>query len=322
MGGNGFGPSMTYDQALASTCSTCKAPKDKSNYWTPTLYFRAENGSFISVDQIGGALIYYQQRVDRGKDETSLIPFPPGFRMVAGDASARNYTGTTSAKAVSHACLYNGKRETNGFPTENCPGGLRTQIYFPSCWNGKDIDSADHKSHMAYPSNYDSGDCPAGFRHRFISLFYEIIWNIDPFKDLWHGHSFPFVLSTGDPTGYGFHGDFVSGWKPEVLKDAIDHCLDGNHALDHIGAIEYCPPLLPLISDEEAKACTIPRLVDEEVSGTLDALPGCNPVQEGPRPATRPTDCRDTAQLKSAPKPVPKLARHVHKRNHKSFLQE
>ena len=60
MGGNGFGFNMDYDQARASTCSSCTAKGDLSNYWVPTLYFHAENGSFISVEQSGGMLIYYE----------------------------------------------------------------------------------------------------------------------------------------------------------------------------------------------------------------------------------------------------------------------
>lgn len=59
MGGNGFGFSMDFAQARASTCSSCRVASDMSNYWVPSLYYRAENGSFISVEQVGGALIYY-----------------------------------------------------------------------------------------------------------------------------------------------------------------------------------------------------------------------------------------------------------------------
>jgi Domain of unknown function (DUF1996) len=60
MGGSGFGFSMDYAQARAAACSTCFVQQDKSNYWVPSLYFHAANGSFISVPQSGGATIYYQ----------------------------------------------------------------------------------------------------------------------------------------------------------------------------------------------------------------------------------------------------------------------
>lgn len=59
-GGNGFGFNMDFAQARASTCSTCRAKDDFSNYWVPSLYFKAQNGSFISVEQQGGMLVYYE----------------------------------------------------------------------------------------------------------------------------------------------------------------------------------------------------------------------------------------------------------------------
>lgn len=59
MGGNGFDFSMTYEQARAATCSTCKVTADLSNYWTPTLYYQGQDGKFTSVAQSGGMLAYY-----------------------------------------------------------------------------------------------------------------------------------------------------------------------------------------------------------------------------------------------------------------------
>jgi len=67
-GGNGFNVTMDYEQARASTCSSCPIKEDLSAYWTPKLYYHAENGSFISVpmngdnsaDLNGGMTVYYQ----------------------------------------------------------------------------------------------------------------------------------------------------------------------------------------------------------------------------------------------------------------------
>ena len=70
------------------------------------------------------------------------------------------------------------------------------------------MDSPDHRSHMAYPTRYNSGDCPSTHPIRLPGIFYEAIYSIDQYP---HGQGTqPFVLSNGDPTGYGFHGDFVS----------------------------------------------------------------------------------------------------------------
>jgi hypothetical protein len=65
-GGDGFANEMDFAQARASKCSSCPIKQDLSNYWTPMLYYRAENGSFISVpqagdgpDAFGGMTVYY-----------------------------------------------------------------------------------------------------------------------------------------------------------------------------------------------------------------------------------------------------------------------
>jgi len=60
MGGDAFDLTLDYDKTQTSNCTTCSVTKDLSNYWVPTLYFHAENGSFISVNQVGGLNVYYQ----------------------------------------------------------------------------------------------------------------------------------------------------------------------------------------------------------------------------------------------------------------------
>jgi hypothetical protein len=64
---------------------------------------------------------------------------------------------------------------------------------------------------MAFPDGMDHGACPASHPHRLITIFYEIIWNTPDFADMWYGNEQPFVLAQGDPTGLGFHGDFLNG---------------------------------------------------------------------------------------------------------------
>jgi hypothetical protein len=50
-GGSAFALTMTDDQALTSSCTSSLVKNDKSNYWTPSLYFQdPNNGSLESVD--------------------------------------------------------------------------------------------------------------------------------------------------------------------------------------------------------------------------------------------------------------------------------
>ncbi|EXJ83114.1 hypothetical protein A1O1_06733 [Capronia coronata CBS 617.96] len=290
MGGNGFDFTMDYNSTQKSTCSSCTVTGDNSNYWTPTLFFQHQNGTFESVNQIGGATVYYLQR--KGDGET-LKAFPPGFRMVAGNPFKRTAGDDFASQAVSYACLnYNGpaKAETPMFPNYGCPDGLRAQVFFPSCWNGKDLDTADHMSHMSYPiQSYNGGSCPPEFPVHLVSIFYEIIWDTGKFSDQWYGDNQPFVWSMGDPTGYGGHGDFVMGWDPELLQNAVDQCTNES------GRVEDCP-VFDLIPDSQAEGCKIEPEVDEPVSGLLSALPGCNPVQPGPT-ATPQSGCGATTAI-------------------------
>ena len=140
-----------------------------------------------------------------------MVAFPPGFRMTAGSPERRDYTGLKNEKAISHVCLGGGIPEAAPLPNVKCPGGIRSQIYFPSCWDGKNLDSDDHQSHMSYPmgNNFNSGVCPDTHPIPFISIFFEFIFSTADFK--WPDpNQQPFVYSMGDTTGYGLHGDFVS----------------------------------------------------------------------------------------------------------------
>jgi len=58
------------DMPAESTCTTCQFADDFSNYWTAVLYFKAANGSYKRVRNIGnnqfekangGLTIYYMQ---------------------------------------------------------------------------------------------------------------------------------------------------------------------------------------------------------------------------------------------------------------------
>lgn len=93
--------------------------------------------------------------------------------------------------------LYRHSLPDKAFLDEKCTSGLRLELMFPSCWNGKDLDSPNHKSHVAYPNLLNGGECPEEFPTRLVTLFYETIWNTYAFKD----REGKFVLANGDPTG-------------------------------------------------------------------------------------------------------------------------
>lgn len=161
----------------------------------------------------------------------NIQAFPNDFRMIAGDTDRRNYSvgngdfeqpdpdksswlslGQTgqadlSQRALGFNCLdYSKSAEgslyrhflpSKDYIDANCPDGIRMELMFPSCWDGKNVDSDDHKSHVAYPDLVMSGNCPDDFPVRLPGLFFETIWDMHAFND----RDGIFIMSNGDPYG-------------------------------------------------------------------------------------------------------------------------
>jgi len=83
------------------------------------------------------------------------------------------------------------------------------------------------------------------------------------------------VLSFGDTSGFGMHGDFANGWDTTLLQEAIDQCN-----VDEFG-IEHCPAFSKW-NNTQVPPCMPSGLYPNENVGldkqNLTALPGCNPI--------------------------------------------
>lgn len=58
-GGNAFALSMTDDQSLKSTCTSSLVKNDKSNYWTPALYFQDPKTGKLEPVEMFYMNVYY-----------------------------------------------------------------------------------------------------------------------------------------------------------------------------------------------------------------------------------------------------------------------
>ena len=160
------------------------------------------------------ATIYYR----RGT-LAEVSPFPNNLRVIAGDATA---TSPQGMRVTFWSCgLASGMDRSETVPT--CPDTrgsfLRLHIRFPECWNGRQLDSADHKSHMAYATR---AGCPSTHPVEVpqITQIYRY-----PTRG---GEGFS--LASGGQ--YSAHADFVNAWKPGALRKLVDDCLN---ALVHCG---------------------------------------------------------------------------------------
>lgn len=335
VGGNAFNISMDPargDIAELATCTTCRFKEDKSNYWTMVMYFKHRNGSFIRVPQIandgtgapnGGMTIYYI-RPRPPATNLSVTAFREGFRMRVGAPNARKnpYNPLTAAFNQTTMRCWDGtgigpgtpgvgRLDTVHFPPKPCKGGIRSQVYFPQCWDGVNLDSPDHESHVAHPTIGTAGpegsfmfgtDCPASHPVRIPLLFTETVWDTKPFNDpeLWpEDGSQPLVWSMGDPTGYGHHADYVFGWE----GDSLTRAMESQRCMTSLP--RNCDELTNL-SDAEINSCTQRTRVPEITEGQyITKLPGCNPLQGGPEPATAVANCDAVSTtVNYAPKPT------------------
>ena len=201
VGNTGTNASSTIDSLLAAG-TTCHRPGDTAAYWMPTL---SVDGRQVTPSH---AQIYYRRRTMR-----HVEAFPPGFRMIAGDAKA---TSPQPLRVTFWNCgVAGGAAPISTAPT--CPDArrhaLRLHVTFPSCWDGRNLDSANHQSHVAYPVR---GRCPARFAHALpqISLIYRYPTT---------GGAGVMLASGGQFSG---HADFFNAWRQSDLETLVDGCLN------------------------------------------------------------------------------------------------
>lgn len=198
------------------------------------------------------------------------------------DPAGPSFTGRPVADRVSFACL-GGSGENPERPYMarfDCPNGLRAQIHFPSCWNGRDLYKSD-QSHVAHPSQIDNGVCPPTHPLSLPNLFYEVLYGVGSIDTSDGGR---FVFAHGDPTGYGFHGDFINGWDQDVQQAAVTQCIN----VDNGGVLSACAPFVDSLDENSGTNCPEqPAYWNETVHGVVGTkLPGCVNVVPGPADST------------------------------------
>jgi hypothetical protein len=133
-----------------SSCSGGAA--NLTSYWMPTLL---DDGKPV----VPSAIRVYYKSGYRGVSPQSVVDLPAGLKMVAGKASALT---RQSQEIVAWGCVESGNYDEIIVP---CASGrtLEATVTFPQCWNGKDLDSADHISHLRYPGSYPQAPGTVGF---------------------------------------------------------------------------------------------------------------------------------------------------------------
>lgn len=239
------GPNETYESARAahrsSTCGTADYSLNRSAYWLPALL--DGKGNVIQPNLVS---LYYKRRPKsdphcnwnsdpRGQAE-ECVNMPQGLRVVAGfdmrdpvSAAAKRTPGASFKCVKGNVGSPGSDTLENVFKDPACTGETKLHVVlnFPDCWDGKHLDSPDHRSHLAYSDYGERGylQCPAThpklIPQLHISAEYSLMLTDD--RSLVHLAS---DVIDGLPRGKSLHGDAMFSWDPDAWRMFHDNCID------------------------------------------------------------------------------------------------
>jgi Domain of unknown function (DUF1996)/Carbohydrate binding module (family 6) len=191
---------------LANAGTTCRPAPDLSAYWIPTLY---ENGRAIEPKDV---VVYYGSRLT---DPSPTVPFPQGFRMIAGDARRQAPTPAGSVNAFYCAGPGGeiGRSADGNWPVCAPTATLMFHLVFQDCWDGEHLDSPTHQGHVSY--SYD-GTCRGGFPVAIPNLSFLIAYPAS-------GSAAGFRLASGMASS--MHGDAFMAWDNRALAERVKNCV-------------------------------------------------------------------------------------------------
>jgi len=189
----------TYESLLAAG-TTCDQRLDTASYWAPALL---DGGAPVTPVR---ALAYYRAGI--GIDSATVVAYPPGLMMVAGDAGA---TAPQPTSVVAWSCGAGGVRAAT---PPSCDGmDLRLLVTFPDCWDGEHADSDDHRSHVSYST---AGACDDAHPVPIPQLQFTIEYPpVDDVEAL--------TLASGPIVSA--HADFWNAWDQDKLEREVDMCI-------------------------------------------------------------------------------------------------
>jgi hypothetical protein len=208
--------------------STCRGGiLNRTAYWTPAV-IDTKTGNAVLPDE---ATIYY--KTGYNMNPANVQPMPTGLRIIAGDKNAMAAQFAGPLQLAEWSCRDAGGSGDGATIPVSCPAGdaVRLTIIFPQCWDGKNLDSPDHKSHMAYPIYSSAGrfasKCPATHPVMLPELTehfdYPIANGQQSAPAGWRLSSDMYDASKKG--GLSAHADWMMGWDPATMSSLAKNCL-------------------------------------------------------------------------------------------------
>ena len=224
--GNASANAASTEASLRIGSTNCDPVVDKSPYWVPALY---KNGVHVPPESV---IIYYQGLTN----PQTAVAYPQGLKIVVGNAAAASPDENPAAR---WNCT-SGSASSRDFM--NCPAGTKLQTYldFPTCWNGRDLDSPNHFSHMAWALGGIGAPCPGTHPVAVPRVQFVITYNVNGTGLTLAGTRNG--VNVLNAPGYTFHGDFWNVWDQAELERRVRNCINAGFICGNDGCPIGGPP--------------------------------------------------------------------------------
>jgi Domain of unknown function (DUF1996) len=217
--GNGQTNAFTTLADLREGTSTCRGGAiNLTSYWQPAMIDMRTARAIAPQSSV----VYYKQgyRLPTGP----FASMPEGLKMVAGDPKGQAPSGI-----VHFTC------QPENWTTDHigpCPVGsvVWASVTFPQCWDGKNLDSPDHRSHMAYPAGRPKPPfgwfCPASHPVKFPEVVVSVLYPVRTGDDTKYWRVVSDTYDLSKPGGYSLHADWFGAWKPVFMDLWTKLCIN------------------------------------------------------------------------------------------------
>jgi hypothetical protein len=229
-GANAYSTNETLRNSGNSTCAG--GILNRSGYWMPSL-INTSNGAPAKP----AVVVVYYKAIDAIGESGKYIKTPPaGLRMIAGKARPLAIADTTAEFMCQDTRTWAVLWTDNHI--RSCSGAnqmLRMIVSFPQCWDGKNLDSPDHQSHMSYSCGDEcenaqgvvtksANSCPASHPVAIPNITINAdFFNLDTTAKYRLASD---NYSTAYPGGYSLHADWMNGWDEPTLTRVVKNCLN------------------------------------------------------------------------------------------------
>ncbi|MEV5363969.1 DUF1996 domain-containing protein [Streptomyces cellulosae] len=233
--GNQATNAFVSDDELTRAETSCEDQRDKSSYYWPVL--RLQNGTEEQDAQSpGGGIEGNAGEIVTPKDVTltfvgnpkaKVTAMPRLLRIITGDAKSF-VNGPANANASWSCTGFEDRQLKDKYPL--CPEGsdVVRSFAFQSCWDGRNIDSANHRTHMAFTDA--EGNCPAGFQP-IPKLVQRIVYDVDAPSLEDGGKTVPLFAVDSFPEQLHKpitdHGDFINVFEEDLMNEMVDCINEG-----------------------------------------------------------------------------------------------